>query len=113
MHYQTKNPKYPDFNSLFKQPPLLRSKEFSVWIGDNSLNLTRFKVVVLKKNIKMAVARNRAKRLSKEIFNRYRLSFVGKDIILVIKRFELKINLPTWKSKLEGAYSCLSHFAHT
>ncbi len=101
----------PDYKKLFKKPPFLVSKDFSVWIANNDgVGFARLGVAVSKKNVKMAVARNRSRRISKELFRRYQHQFVTKDIVLVIKKIETAHNLQVWKKKLIEVYSWLEHF---
>lgn len=84
-----------------------------MWVAhDNGAGVARFGVTVSKKNVKMAVIRNKSKRISKEIFKRYQHQFVTKDIVLVIKKFETKHNVQIWKKKLIEVYSWLEHFIY-
>ena len=99
----------PDYKGLFKFRPKIVSREFSLWLGENNCGIARFGVILLKKNIKMAVARNRSKRFAKEIFSRVKQNFVNKDVVLVIKKFENQ-NLPIWKNKMLGIFLWLEHF---
>lgn len=107
-----------NYKKLFENRPLLVSKEFSIWLADNNLqvNTVRFGVIVIKKNIKKAVARNKAKRIAKELFKlnikQNHLNMSNKDLILVIKHFYLKEQLSTWKEKLLGVYRWLGYFAN-
>lgn len=107
----TKKHHLPDYKKLFKHPPFLVSRDVSIWVGSNNIaGMARLGVVVAKKNVKTAVCRNKAKRLSREIFKQYRASFSKKDLILVIKKFEAKQNIYTWRKKLIEVYSWLDHF---
>ena len=95
----------PDYKKLFRRPPEIVSKEFSLWSTQNGFEFVRFGVVVPKRNIKLAVNRNKAKRLAKEVFREFRQKNVGKDLVLVIRIFARKQKLQTWKEKLRGVFS--------
>lgn len=111
LYINTKQNCRPDYKKLFKHPPFLVSKDVSIWIGSNNINgIARFGVIVAKKNVKTAVCRNKAKRISKELFKRHRTNFFKKDLVLVIKKFEKKQNLYIWRKKLTEVYSWLDHF---
>jgi len=101
----------PNYKKLFKKPPLLVSKDFSLWVDNNDgVGFARLGVVISKKNVKMAVARNKFRRISKELFKSFQLKFITKDIVLVIKKTETTQNLHVWKKKLIEVYSWLDHF---
>lgn len=110
----------PDYKQLFKNRPFLVSKDFSIWVNDNNLNreinIIRFGVIAVKKNIKKAVARNKSKRIAKELFRSFKSQIVNKpqmvnkDIVLVIKKFESKEHLDIWKEKLLGIYRWVDYF---
>ncbi len=110
----------PDYKQLFKNRPLLVSKDFSIWVTDNNLNtdvnIIRFGVIAIKKNIKKAVARNKSKRIAKELFRTFKSKIVNKpqmvnkDLVLVIKKFESKEKLDIWKKKLLGIYRWVDYF---
>ena len=46
----------------------------------------RLGIVVAKKNIKLAVDRNRLKRLVRESFRKQQLGLLGLDIVVIIKK---------------------------
>lgn len=103
--------KNPNYKAIFKKPPLLVSKDFSIWITDNEkLGLSRFGVIVAKKNVRLAVTRNLSKRISKELFKKYKDLFINKDLILVVKNNGVITEPNIWKEKLENLYTWLNHF---
>lgn len=102
----------PDYKTTFKQPPILVSREFSVWVSNNyTFGLNRFGVVALKKHIRNAVARNKAKRIAREVLKKYKFVFSSKDLILVIKQFTVEVAYSCkWRKKLIGVCSWVEHF---
>lgn len=112
MHIQTKKQYLaPNYKRIFNKPPFLVSKDFSVWIEPhNGAHAVRLGVVVAKKNVKMAVVRNKSKRIAKELFKHYQHQFIATDIVIVIKKVEVAHNLQIWKKRLAGVYLWLGHF---
>lgn len=101
----------PNYKQIFTKPPFLVSKDFSIWVGcSENFHSSCLGVIVPKKNVKLAVARNKSKRIAREIFKDYRYKLVKKDVVLVIKKFETAHNLDIWKKKLIGVYSWLGYF---
>jgi len=103
--------KTPNFRQAFSKPPCFSSKQFLIWQQTNNTGqYARLGVVLSKKNVKMAVVRNKYKRISRELFNRYRPRFVNQDIVLVIKNPGNINNIQDWKQRLISAYTWLEHF---
>lgn len=57
-----------------------------MFAGTNSRPLARLGIVVAKRNVKLAVARNRIKRLVRETFRQQQQRLNGLDIVVVIKK---------------------------
>ncbi len=75
------------FNHIFNNGNKLRFKGYSIFFEESHLNLNRLGLVVPKRYIKLATARNRIKRLLREA---YRLSKpkinTGYDIVLYVNK---------------------------
>lgn len=54
------------------------------------------------------MARNRAKRVAKELFKKFKENFSNKDVVLIIKKFDAE-NKVFWKQRLNAAYLWLEH----
>lgn len=67
--------KAADFNRVFDNPVRSSDRYFTVLARPNSLLTARLGMAFTKKRVKLAVARNRLKRISRESF---RLSQLGK-----------------------------------
>ena len=101
----------PDYQAAFSRPPYLSSKAFLIWVSTNGTGrAARLGVVISKKNVKMAVVRNRYKRIAKELFRPYKSKLINKDIILVIKSVGSTKSKQDWKQKLIRAYTWLAYF---
>ena len=76
-----------DFNLVFDNPPFKVShKHLLILAKPNSQNVARLGLVVAKKNIKLAVQRNRFKRLIRESFRLKQQQLVGLDIVVLARR---------------------------
>ncbi|PCI60502.1 MAG: ribonuclease P protein component [Gammaproteobacteria bacterium] len=76
----------PDhFKVVFSKPIRFHSQHFTVLIRENSINNNRIGFAVAKKRVKLAVQRNRIKRLVRESFrlNQHDLPIV--DIVIMAK----------------------------
>ncbi len=76
----------PDhFQAVFKNPTRFGSKHFTLLITKNTENQNRLGLAIAKKRVKLAVQRNRVKRLVRESFrlNQHRLPNI--DLVVMVK----------------------------
>lgn len=74
------------FSHVFSHPVKSNGHLFTVLANVNEIAEARLGVVVAKKKIKTAVARNRIKRLVRESFRRHRQQLPGLDIVVLPRK---------------------------
>jgi ribonuclease P protein component len=76
-----------DFQSVFNDAPLRTSHQhFLLLARRNQLNLPRLGLVIAKKHIRLAVDRNRMKRLIRETFRAKQQQLAGIDVIVLARK---------------------------
>lgn len=71
-----------EFKRVFEKPRKINAGGFSLYVRENSLSYARLGLAVPKKAVKLAVGRNRIKRLVRESF-RQRDSLGAVDIVFL------------------------------
>ncbi|WNC72397.1 ribonuclease P protein component [Thalassotalea psychrophila] len=73
------------FKQVFDNPTRYGSNHFTILITSNSDNTNRLGMAIAKKRVKLAVQRNRMKRLTRESFrlNQHKLPAV--DLVVMVK----------------------------
>lgn len=75
------------FNRVFEKPIYSkRTSCFSVLACSSEQPQARLGIVVAKRNVKLAVNRNRLKRLVRESFRQQQLHLRGLDLVVIIKK---------------------------
>jgi ribonuclease P protein component len=74
----------PDFERIYEQGARIHGRFMTVFVLPNGANGPRFGVAATRK-LGSAVTRNRAKRLSRELFRRHKVA-AGLDIVIVPRR---------------------------
>lgn len=74
------------FNFVFQQPHRAGSPHLTILARDNSLDCPRLGQAVPKKQIKLAVDRNRFKRLIRESFRLHQHQLPAKDFVVIAKK---------------------------
>ncbi|WP_150138409.1 ribonuclease P protein component [Candidatus Enterovibrio escicola] len=76
------------FDSIFQQPHTHRagSQHLTILAGNNTVNNPRLGQTVPKKQIKLAVDRNRFKRLVRESFRLHQHSLPAKDFVVIARK---------------------------
>jgi ribonuclease P protein component len=70
-----------------------RTRFFSVFATTGDQSKARLGIVVAKRNVKLAVERNKLKRLIRESFRRQQEQLSGLDVVVVVKQnFNLAAN---------------------
>jgi ribonuclease P protein component len=76
-----------DFQSVFNDAPLRTSHQHFLFLARrNQLNLPRLGLVIAKKHIRLAVDRNRMKRLIRETFRAKQQQLAGIDVIVLARK---------------------------
>jgi ribonuclease P protein component len=76
-----------DFQSVFDDAPLRTSHQHFLFLArQNELDRPRLGLVIAKKNIRLAVDRNRMKRLIRETFRAKQQQLAGIDVIVLARK---------------------------
>lgn len=76
-----------DFKAVFADAPYRASHQhFLILSRDNGSDTARLGLVIAKKNIRLAVNRNRVKRLIRESFRHHQQQLAGLDVIVLARR---------------------------
>ena len=76
-----------DFQNVFSEPPLRASHQHCLILAKpNTLGYDRLGLVIAKKNIRLAVHRNRIKRLIRESFRHLPSNNAGIDAIVLARK---------------------------
>ena len=73
------------FQAVFNKPTRFGSKHFTILITPNTNNSKRIGFAVAKKRVKLAVQRNRIKRLVRESFRLNQHTIPNVDIVVMVK----------------------------
>lgn len=73
------------FQAVFSNPIRFSSNNFTLLITVNSVNQNRIGFAIAKKRIKLAVQRNRIKRLVRESFRLHQHQLANIDIVVMAK----------------------------
>ncbi|RYY77409.1 MAG: ribonuclease P protein component [Gammaproteobacteria bacterium] len=76
-----------DFQTVFDDAPLRTSHQHFLFLArQNEFNRPRLGLVIAKKNIRLAVDRNRMKRLIRETFRAKQQQLAGIDVIVLARK---------------------------
>jgi ribonuclease P protein component len=90
-----------DFERVYKQGARVHGRFMTLFVLPNGGNLPRFGVAATRK-LGSAVSRNRAKRLSREMFRRKRIA-AGLDVVVVPRREMLDAPFATLETDYSAA----------
>lgn len=74
------------YKHVFKQPRRARSSHFTILAKNNSLSHPRLGLAIAKKNIKLAVSRNRIKRVIRESFRLNQNMLPKQDFVIMANK---------------------------
>ncbi len=77
--------KSSDFHYVFAHPTRFGDKNLTVLVRRNNKPYARLGLAVPKRHIKLAVRRNRIKRLIRESFRSWQAKLVGWDVIVMVR----------------------------
>jgi len=93
-----------DFRSVFDKAEIkISNRNFLLLARRNNLQTARIGFVLSKKNIKLAVDRNRIKRLTRESFRLQHKSIPSVDIVFLGRKGIVELDNATFKYQFEGA----------
>lgn len=75
-----------DIAAILSRGKRLTNTHFTICYQKNDLKQPRFGVIVSKRKVRLAVNRNKIKRLSREIFRFRQLSLSGIDLIVILRK---------------------------
>lgn len=75
------------FSKVFEQPLFTRrTHNFTIFAARSGVGQARLGIVVAKRNVKLAVNRNKLKRQIRESFRLQQHTLSGLDVVVVVKR---------------------------
>lgn len=72
-----------DFGRVFKKAASSRDKMFTVLSRENGDRPARLGLAISKKNCRLAVGRNRLKRIVRESFRQHKATLAGLDVVVL------------------------------
>ncbi|ODS24453.1 ribonuclease P protein component [Candidatus Endobugula sertula] len=85
-----------DFQNVFSGPPFRSSHQHCLILAKpNKLSYARLGLIIAKKHIRLAVQRNRIKRLIRESFRQQQRNLVGIDAIVLARKGLGDLDNPT------------------
>lgn len=76
-----------DYSQVFQDVQLrVSSKNFLILARNNEMNYPRLGIIIAKKNVKLAVERNKLKRQLRETFRKERLLLPNFDLVVLAKK---------------------------
>ena len=98
-----------DYSDVFQAVDLrVSSKHFLILARGKDLPTARLGIIVAKKNVKLAVQRNRVKRLLRESFRLRQTSLPNLDLVVLAKKGIDRIDNPSCASELQYLWNKLS-----
>ena len=78
--------KHASFQTVFKKRRRCHGTYYTLCSCSNQRSLPRLGLVASKRNLRLAVQRNRAKRVAREVFRHYQSKLVGLDLVFVVRQ---------------------------
>ncbi len=97
-----------EFKTVFKQPQRAGSPYFTILAQPNTLDFPRLGLAVPKKQIKLAVGRNRFKRLVRETFRLRQHKLPHCDFVVIAKKGASELSNEELHKQLERSWQRLS-----
>lgn len=76
----------PEFDRVFDNPVRIVASPFTLLFRENQLGHPRLGMVISKKNVRLAVSRNRIRRRARESFRAVCPDLPGVDLVLIVRR---------------------------
>jgi ribonuclease P protein component len=98
-----------DYSDVFQAVDVrVSSKHFLILARGKSLPTARLGIIVAKKNVKLAVQRNRVKRLLRESFRLRQTTLPNLDLVVLAKKGIDRLDNPDCASELQFLWNKLS-----
>ena len=89
------------YQAVFSARKNLHSSYYTLYFQKNTLEHPRLGIIASKKNIRLAVERNRIRRIVRETFRQSKIAPNGIDIVIVVKREAKGVNRKELRECLE------------
>ncbi len=96
------------FNTVFEKPYKRHHAYLLILVRQNNSQTARLGLAVAKKNIRLAVRRNRFKRIVRESFRLHKVQLAGLDIVVLAKAAANKASSEQIRSVLEQQWQHLA-----
>jgi ribonuclease P protein component len=100
--------KASEYKYVFDQPYKSSDRYLTVLARANARTFARLGLAIAKKRVKLAVARNRIKRLARESFRHHQSSLAGLDCVVLAKNGADQVNNHTLLHSLARHWQYLS-----
>lgn len=97
-----------EFERVFKDPVKTTSRFFTVLARQNEINFSRLGLAIAKKNIPLAVQRNKIKRIVRESFRHQQAELGHIDIVVMARRGADKASRATLRDTLQQHWDQLA-----
>jgi len=98
-----------DFKRVYASRARVADGALRVAAVSNGLPVARLGIVVSRRAVSAAVARNRLKRFVRETFRRRRMSLTGLDIVVTVERQAAALSNREFVAALQMLFAKLSH----
>lgn len=95
------------FTTVFQQGKRSADSRFTVLACANGLTVGRLGLVISRKAARRATARNRLKRLAREVFRQQRTALTGFDVVVMAKPGADRLDNAELRESLERLYSVI------
>lgn len=102
-----------DFDSVFSCAKKFAEKNFLILARENKYNYPRLGLIVAKKNVKLAVGRNRIKRIVRESFRNNKDLIKNVDVVFIAKSGIDKLNSKELRNQLDNQWKKLQKYYNT
>lgn len=100
--------KTEDYRRLLRQGERLKAKSMTIFYQPNHLSVSRLGIIIAKKQIPKAVARNHYKRLIKESFRQSEIVRAKQhDVVVMLFKNVIEMDDTTFMSQLETLWKKL------
>ncbi len=100
-----------DYKSVFAKPIKSADALYTVLAKPNYLSYARLGVIVSKKNVRTATARNRLNRIVRESFRTHKDIIKAYDVVVICKQHSDAAINQTLSTKLQKHWKFLSNYA--
>jgi len=96
-----------DFTFVFDKPGKLYSQHVKILYRINTLPHPRLGIIVAKRILRLAVDRNRIRRVIRESFRQYQVDLPAVDVVIMLRSSLKKPDYALFRQELEGIWQQL------